>query len=90
MNRVKIGFFSFRCPVLIAPRQWLAACAAKRVLVHLESIPNSPNRGIDVIVKEPTSNMDTDWSQVRPWRISFPTQVFTNSEMELQRVFSGS
>ena len=58
-------FHAHRRAVLVAPHQWLDAHAARRVLVHPESIPYRPNKGVYVIVEEPNSDIALD--QLDSW-----------------------
>jgi hypothetical protein len=49
-------FHAHRRPLLAAPHVWLDAAAARRVLVDAEAVPYRPNRGIYVVVEEPTTD----------------------------------
>lgn len=47
-------FFQARRAAISGPLQWLDAHAAPRVLVNPEAVPYRPNRGVYLVVEEPT------------------------------------
>ena len=53
-------FHQKRRAAISGPHQWLDAHAAPRVLVGAEAVPYRPNRGVYVVVEEPTAGGDAD------------------------------